>query len=208
MQNEILTTGLKIRAARKAAGLTKLELAKACGVSEMTIWNWESGIYQPSGKHLFALAGSLNESIDNLCSGRPTPPHKRKKGPLMYIPVMPWTAEHLIANTTLHATDWRFTTTQLSEKGFALIVNDDSLQSMGPQCIPAGALIFVEPKLEPTNGDLVVAACTTLKNATAKKFVVDGPNTYLKPLNPDYKTILIDDSWTILGVVKRVEIDF
>ena len=41
----------QIRAARKEAGLTQVELAEKLGVSLRTIENWEAGVRQPRYKH-------------------------------------------------------------------------------------------------------------------------------------------------------------
>jgi SOS-response transcriptional repressor LexA len=43
--------------------------------------------------------------------------------------------------------------------------------------------------------------------ATIKKLMIDGPNKYLMPLNPDYRPIKINGNCTIVGVVKKVEFD-
>ena len=39
---------ITLLAARKMAGLTQRELAKACGVSEGTVHRWEKGIKDPT----------------------------------------------------------------------------------------------------------------------------------------------------------------
>jgi len=40
--------------------------------------------------------------------------------------------------------------------------------------------------------------------ATLKKLIIDGPHMYLKPVNPDYRTIQIDQECTIVGIIKQV----
>ena len=39
---------ITLPAARKLAGLTQRDLAKACGVSESTVMRWEKGLKDPS----------------------------------------------------------------------------------------------------------------------------------------------------------------
>ncbi|KAF0804905.1 XRE family transcriptional regulator [Alcanivorax xiamenensis] len=84
---------------------------------------------------------------------------------------------------------------------FWLVVKGDSMTAPSGLSIPDGFLILVEPSVPAHNGSLVVAKLTDENEATFKKLVLDGPNKYLKPLNPDYKTIHINGNCRIVGTV-------
>lgn len=62
----MLFVGKKIRAARKAAGLTQAQLAEKSGVAAITIHQYEAGKRQPRMKQLADIAAALNMSVDSL----------------------------------------------------------------------------------------------------------------------------------------------
>lgn len=52
--------------ARKIAGLTQKDLAKALGVSEGTVLNWEKGKREPSISQAIAIGDVVGISYDNI----------------------------------------------------------------------------------------------------------------------------------------------
>ncbi|WP_444897922.1 LexA family protein [Microbulbifer sp. SSSA005] len=105
------------------------------------------------------------------------------------------------------ADEWRETTARVGSNAFALRVEGDSMTSPTGISIPDGAVVIVDPDAEYTNGSIVVAKLVDVQEATIKKLVIDGPNKYLKPLNPNYAPIPINGNCRIVGVAKKVEID-
>jgi transcriptional regulator with XRE-family HTH domain len=61
--------GDRIRETREELGLTQAELARACGVSQGTIGNLESGI-RKSARQQLAIAAALNVDLGWLLSGK------------------------------------------------------------------------------------------------------------------------------------------
>lgn len=61
-----------IRALRKEAGETQLQLAVAIGVTPATVYNWERGQYEPRASQLRALAKHFNVSMDDIDFEGPT----------------------------------------------------------------------------------------------------------------------------------------
>lgn len=106
------------------------------------------------------------------------------------------------------ADEWIETTAKVSRSSFALRVKGDSMfNPYGTQSIPEGAIVIIDPETPAINGKIVVAKLQDRNEAMLKKLVIDGPNKYLKALNPDYKPIQIDESCIIVGVARRIEID-
>ena len=94
-----------------------------------------------------------------------------------------------------------------SRYAFVLRVEGDSMTNPGGGLsIPHGAQVVVEPEEGARHGDIVVATLKTHEQATVKKLVIDPPDTYLMPLNPQYDKITIDEECRIVGVVKQVVI--
>jgi Predicted transcriptional regulators len=66
-----LSIGDRIKSAREAAGLSRKELADRVGVSNQSVWLWETGDTKgPRPEHLLALRNVLKVSIDWLVLGK------------------------------------------------------------------------------------------------------------------------------------------
>lgn len=81
------------------------------------------------------------------------------------------------------------------EKSFALTVEGESMTSPYPGSLsfPAGTIIIVDPDQAYTPGCFVVAKDVVTQQATFKQLTTDGGRWFLKPLNPTFPTIEIDD---------------
>lgn len=82
------------------------------------------------------------------------------------------------------------------DQTFALRVTGDSMTSPyagDAITFPDGTVIVVDPTRAASAGDYVVAKDVTTQQATFKKLTTDGGRWYLKPLNPSYPMIEIDD---------------
>lgn len=62
-----MTTGDRIRAMRRRAGLSMRQLGAAVGVSAMAVSKWERGITSPTSEHLLALAAALGVKACTFC---------------------------------------------------------------------------------------------------------------------------------------------
>lgn len=60
-----MTIGEHMRAARKAAGLTRSQLSEISGVSPQSIYNCEHDIFSPTLFTVMCLADALKISIDD-----------------------------------------------------------------------------------------------------------------------------------------------
>ena len=63
--------GERLKKLRKKAGLTQEELAEKAGVSNITISQWENGIYAPTMTRIKALAQALNVPESDLLNDPP-----------------------------------------------------------------------------------------------------------------------------------------
>lgn len=87
---------------------------------------------------------------------------------------------------------------------FALRVTGDSMTSPypGDLSFPDGTIIIVDPERSSNAGDFVVAKDVGTQTATFKRLAYDAGRWYLKPLNPTYPSIEIDDpSIRVIGRV-------
>lgn len=105
-----------------------------------------------------------------------------------------------------HSEEWEYSDCNTSEQSFWLRVVGDSMTASVGLSIPEGHLILVDPETAYINGSLVVAVLSDTNEATFKKLVIDAGRKYLKPLNPNYRTIEINGNCEIVGVVREIKL--
>lgn len=67
---------------------------------------------------------------------------------------------------------------------------------------PDGTILLVDPNRRADPGDFVIAKDVQTQQATFKRLAYDGGRWYLRPLNPAFKTVEIDEpSLRIIGRV-------
>lgn len=99
------------------------------------------------------------------------------------------------------AEEWMLCPGKHSKHTYALRVRGDSMTSLYGKSYPDGSIIYVDPEVPYENGSRVIAKMPGCNEATFKQYIEDAGRRYLKPLNPQYPTIEIDDSTLICGVV-------
>lgn len=62
-------------------------------------------------------------------------------------------------------------------------------------------ILIIDPDKTPIHGSFVIALLPRAREATFKQYVKDGGFTYLKPLNPQYPTIEIEESTHMCGII-------
>lgn len=91
-----------------------------------------------------------------------------------------------------------------SDNSFALRVDGDSMTSPVPGRLsfPEGTVLIVDPNRAAGAGDYVIAKDVQTQRATFKQLATDGGRWFLRPLNPAYPTVEIDDP--AIRVIGRV----
>lgn len=203
--------------------LKQVDLVKLTGASKGAISQWINGISTPSGKHLMLLAKALRTSPDWLINGggakgqvenAKVHHNNVELGPTIYtaVPLLNWVQagswQAIAEIEPYEVKEFRETTARVSSKAFALrVVGDSMVSQSGSVSIPEGSIVIVDPEITPESGKIVIAKLEDSNEATIKKLVIDGPNKYLMPLNTRYSPIYINGNCSIIGVVKKVEID-
>lgn len=65
------TTGTRIKTARKAVGMTQIELASKLGISYVGVSQWERDLRHPKYETLKRIADALGCAVTSLMEGRP-----------------------------------------------------------------------------------------------------------------------------------------
>lgn len=188
--------------------LSNAELARRVQVTAGNVSHWRRG-QRPDGGNLIKLCRALRTNPQWLLDGVGDPDfHDEAAVPVTRVPLISWVqageaAEVFDPYSKGAAESWIESAANVSERSFALRVRGDSMEPV----IPDGAIVIVDPTIEPTNGAIVVVRFEDGDEATIKKLVHDGNAKWLKPINPAYQARLIDGECHFVGVAKKVEID-
>lgn len=213
----------RIAKAIAASGKKKGEIAAECGVANSAVTQWINGDSKSlKPENLYALAKAtgfraewlaIGEGVErepassaSLATepGNVTAAHQPDR--LYRYPVISQVAAGAWQEAIEAYEPWAYDTFELADyqaKGsaFWLKVSGDSMTSPVPPSIPEGHLILVDTGIEPRPGDMVVAKLVDADEATFKLLVADAGQLYLKPLNPAYRMIPIDERCRLIGVV-------
>jgi len=200
----VKTIGERFKWARDQRGMSQEDAATAAGVSQGTVGNLESGI-RKKPRDLLSLARAVRARPEWLENGRgPWEVDDANVASVdlgKAVPLISWVQ----AGTFCDVEDWlppgeadEWVEPQASTPGkhaFALRVVGDSMTSPipGDRSFPDGAVIIVDPERSAGPGDFVVAKDVDTQQATFKRLMHDGGRWFLKPLNPSYPTVEIDD---------------
>lgn len=101
------------------------------------------------------------------------------------------------------AESWWPCPTPHGKNTYALRVHGDSMTNPypGQHSYPEGTIIYVDPDVPVSSGRRVVAKLPSSNEVTFKEYRYDGGKHYLKPLNPQYQTIEINEETHFCGVV-------
>lgn len=221
--------GKRLKDCRKNKGVSQKIVAKAVGMSQTNLSELENDIY-PTSSFIPMLANYYEVSALWLANG------KGEKAPLSTlflaeqkqnkysnigekialrgrVPVISFVQAGNWSETVDNlspgiAEEWIETTLAIKRHTYALRVRGDSMvnTSGGRHSFPEGAIIIVEPEEEAKNGSYVIVRQNG-SDATFKQLVIDGGQTYLKPLNDRYPIMPMLPDAVICGVVKKMEMD-
>lgn len=198
--------------------ITEAELARKTNIPQPTLHRILSGSTKsPRGESLLPLANFFCITINQLI-GDEQLPKERIPGtfnPNVHgwttIPVISW--EQAIQWPKLRSQlkkqtwgNWVSTDAIIGPNAFALIVQNDA---MAPQ-FPEGCVLIFDPGYEPQNRDFACILLKSQKVASFKQLFTDGHDTYLKPINPEFKTIQItpEDECRFIGILVQTRMDF
>jgi len=161
----------------------------------------------PSVMSAYYLAKALGTTVDALIAESVNPGiAPAPSEPVRRVPVVPWDlaaewAEKPDPARLPTGTPWEIPPENPPGSIFGLIVRDDTMHAPSGPAFPVGSTIFVNPRLEADTNDFVVGYTHNRQELTFKKLIRDGAQRYLRPLNPQFPPVSIDDNFRVIGVV-------
>lgn len=205
--------GERIKCRRLELQYTQDQVAKALGITRASIAQWENDRTKPRGQSLHGLANILRVTAAWLLTGEvednENQPNLNGSNDSQSVPLISYeqaASWHELAAklNSIRAQDWLRSANKLGPRAFALTMEGDSmLNPTGFPSIPQGSYVFFDPDVTPLNGH-IVAVRNHEGDITIKKLTVDFNHTVLRPLNPRYQDIIIDDLEGVIGVACSV----
>ncbi|OGT42426.1 MAG: hypothetical protein A3F13_08255 [Gammaproteobacteria bacterium RIFCSPHIGHO2_12_FULL_40_19] len=173
----------------------QVTVGKMFGVSQKAANKWLEAISLPDTMRIAVIAEKLNVNVEWLTYGKG--PINMESPPGMAdsrfkrIPLVTWEQagnyDHFDPKS---AENWTWTDVESGARTFALVVQDDS---MLPRYEP-GAVVVIDPDYAPTNRSVVLFRWKKTGEVSCAQLLIDGPNRYLKPHNPDFDKLRIDEN--------------
>lgn len=196
------TIGNRIRKSRKALGLTQNEVAKAVGVKESAVSQWENDSTEPSGRNLNTLCQILQTSVEYLLYGR-----DEKVTALGYPLLTPNTITSYLDGQDRDRAYERVKSSQsLPDATFSWLIDDEALQNL----IPKGSKVFVDPGLDiedpAYNGVMMLALIKVGNRFTVRHRIDDFGRIIFCSTSGDHRPIEQSEAEVfgyVIGIAER-----
>jgi len=200
--------GDRLRLLRKLRGISQEDLAAAVGCSQGMITQLENKDNVNSG-FLYEIAKFLNADMEWIKTGQGRDPRTSDFIEIGYVPLIEWheITKPLNLSNILSIKKRESIPNPLYNRSghncFAVKVKGDSMVSSLPNkpSFLENSIIIIDPDKTATTSDFVVAIQDHENAAIFAQIINYGSTSYLKPLNPQYPTLIIDEKTIIAGVV-------
>lgn len=181
-------------------------LARETGIGQPVIYRIATGeTDNPTLSTLHPIAKYFGISINQLIGDEPLDQlHSPKKVTRIPIIDMAQASEWHQSSDAISPTGYVVIDTEISSKGFAITLKDSTMEPNFPE----GTILIIDPLLKAKNQDYVIAFHEAQSLATFKQLLLDGNDIYLKPLNPEFKTIKATETHVIMGTMIQARLDF
>lgn len=198
---------------KNALKLTQRKIADAAGITPVSVNHYLKGINPLNARFASVLAKMLKEPIESFSPRLATEiaemanvdPMLQPSRQSREYPVLSWVAagERIESSTSYPtgvADEWLSSTENAGPNGYWLKVKGKSMTSDTPPSFPEGTPILIRPEgFDLISGKFYIAHHTVSGENTFKQYVLDAGVGYLVPLNPEYQTVPLDDTWEIIG---------
>lgn len=183
----------RVKQMRERAGMTQSQLADALGITQQSVYYYESGDRDIKASMLIDMSKILGCTVSELLGFEADTP-SIKPSPSKPLPVFGRIAAGTPREALMQSEDTHDTPESMYEahrKAFWLTVSGNSMNRL----FPDGALVLIDPEEEVRNGDVAVVFVNG-DDATLKRVYFDDDRITLHPESYDteYKDRTIDGS--------------
>ncbi|HIC8801239.1 LexA family protein [Aeromonas sp. YN13HZO-058] len=176
-------------------------------LSEISVRKWLRGEGLPEVKRLGELARITGKSVQWLLTGTDTGEGnvEPQPFPIYQVPLIAWVSAGEFRDcgdvpTLEEAEETTISPVRVGTRAYAVRVKGDSMVApMGGKSYPDGTIIIVDPDVEPAPGKKVIARYGN--DMTFKELVMDAGQWWLKPLNPQYPMLQVNEDVHICAVL-------
>lgn len=203
----------RVARAIAASGKKKSQIASECKVSNSAVSQWLSGESKSlKPENVYALAKATGFRAEWLALGEGQERDFESNvepslSPTRYFeyPEISWVqagaATEAMDLSNLSACESHPSDAWAGPHGFWLKVRGSSMTASAGLSFPEGMVILVAPGFDVESGQFVVAKMVDTNEATFKQFLWDSGMAFLKPLNPAFPMLEVDDTWSVVGRV-------
>lgn len=183
------------------------ELARVTGIPQATIYRLVSGMTDdPKISSIKPLANFFNITIGQLTGDEPLPTqwnnHMGNNKWNYKLPIISWEQacnwKEVIANLNYgNWSEWCSTNFPISPNAYAIVVTNKTFGLP----FPAHTVVLIEPNLVPNDGDYVAIQLDDSNTISLRKWVVDGDQRWLSPLQPHLAATKCEEHKGFCGVV-------
>ena len=201
MQNN-LSENLNILMSR--ARISSDELARQIGVPATTIKRIRNNEHaNPTIYTLIPIANYFSISLNELISASISMNNILTFSKINRVPIFSWQEGIHYKEIEYNKRPKNILTERpVSEKSFALMIEDDSLDFF-----QKGGFLIVDPLEQPLHGDYVIIANLEKNLFSIRKFIVDVDQIYLKPLIAGVPISIVTLEHKIMGVILQYKIE-
>jgi transcriptional regulator with XRE-family HTH domain len=205
-----MNLGQRIKVLRKGQGLSQPALAERVGIAQQSLARIESNVTKHP-RQLDKIAKVLGVTPNQLVYGDMSDVYGQV--PTGNVPLLDWdeVVQWCIPDEqplSLEPANRRLIPwpeqKNLAGKQFALQVKTDLMAAASGNVttFPTRTIIIADPELLPiASGDYIIGVWEDAKEVIFRQYVVDGVNTYLRPLNPQYPLQEATNKFVPLAVV-------
>ncbi|BBB15257.1 peptidase family S24 [Candidatus Rickettsiella viridis] len=188
------TKGYRLRLARKAKGLTQIQLAKEVKTTQQTIHDYEKnkrGSYADTNL-LVNISNTCSVTVDWILTG------KSMKNNQLTIPILP-SPKSFLAWFQQNISDFY---KHKQKVGFYLEDNSMVSEKINSDSFKPRDIIIISPNKCPAPNDYVIAITASKESPILFRQLLFRKNNYLlKPLNSKYASILFEPPIKIIAVM-------
>lgn len=197
-----------IKELQEAYQINDAELARETGIPQATIYRLVSGMTDdPKVSSLKPLASFFNITIGQLTGDEPLPPTLNTKSINQNkwnykLPIISWEQASVwhqcVAKLTYaNWSDWCSTNFPVSASAYALSLSAKALDAP----FNNEAVVIIEPNLSPEEGDYVAIHFSDTKAVSLRRWIIDGGEPWLVPLQKGLPTIKWNTEDRFCGVI-------